>query len=234
MSYLPSSRLVLIDDDTEAGLQQHADRQDQEPQLAPLFAGHVKQVDADHRRLIGRCREVAHRRASVLAIGRLFGAEFGPLRLGRHQIDFRGRSRLALRGLTWRRGRSWNGGLGRRLLRKCSANERDAHCEGRCARARDLESHQSSSRTVKRNRLALRPFARTPPIGARNWRRRASGRPHDARRGDRAADRRPSFHIRRDIPIAISSFRPRAAGNSGQQGESGERRAFHSESADPR
>ena len=84
---LALDRLVLVDDDAEAGLQQHADRQDQEPQLAPLFAGHVKQVDADHRRLIGRRREVAHGGAGVTAAGRLLGAELRPLRLGRYEID---------------------------------------------------------------------------------------------------------------------------------------------------
>src|ERR1700733_585304 len=52
---------------------------------------------------------------------------------------------------------SWSSGLGRRLLRKCSAGEREAHRKGRYARAHDLGSHQSSFRTVKRNRLALRP-----------------------------------------------------------------------------
>src|ERR1700722_17779234 len=52
------------------------------------------------------------------------------------------------------------------------------------------------------------------PIGARNWRRQASGRSHGARRGECDADRRPSFHIRRDIPIAISSFQPRVASKS--------------------
>src|ERR1700723_1461057 len=52
------------------------------------------------------------------------------------------------------------------------------------------------------------------PVGARNWRRQASGRSHDTKRGECDADRRPSFHIRRDIPIAISSFQPRVAGKT--------------------
>src|ERR1700722_9167326 len=71
------------------------------------------------------------------------------------------------------------------------------------------------------------------PIGARNWRRQASGRSHDTKRGECDADRCPSFHIRRDIPIAISSFQPRGAGKSWPTDKLGKRRAFHWESADP-
>ena len=80
-------RFAFVDDDTEARLQHHADRQDQKPQLAFLLAGYVKDVNADHRRLIGGGREVAHRGAGVAAIGGLFGAEFCPLRLRRYEID---------------------------------------------------------------------------------------------------------------------------------------------------
>src|SRR3984957_4836553 len=50
------------------------------------------------------------------------------------------------------------------------------------------------------------------------------GKPHDTRRGECAADRRPSFHIRRDIPIAISPFQPRAIGKKQPTGAGLKRR----------
>ena len=53
---LAVDRIGLVDDDAEARLQQHADRQHHEAQLALLLALQLEHLHADHRRLVGRRR----------------------------------------------------------------------------------------------------------------------------------------------------------------------------------
>ena len=195
--------LGLVDDDAEAGLDQHADRQHHEAQLLLFLALKFEDLHADHRSLVGRRRKIAHRLASLTTGRLLLAAQFDPLRLRGNEVDLGGDLLLrAGRGLS-RSSRS--GWLRRRALRQRRPSaERQAHCERRSAHARDREIHQSSFQAL--NHRIRRPLTNTRSFGvspsasclATVW------------PGGAAAGRLSgalSFHIQRDNPITIS--RPR-------------------------